>query len=262
MVSLSDCFRFTQCPLNPFRSMPPLPQLCRWSWPRCGKMEMPSSHFGVKFVLILFWSTCKHAGISAILAIFRSASRKLRGQRTQRSCEAKQSKHLMGNLGAHSISARSNFLLQELYSWSSQDQCWCGESRFLASRALRSRRRFLEDISVQISIVFLTFLRLELYTADFAFAAHRRDLHGLASSYHFWSGGAWQPFDRWKLCCYLLLHSTFVMCCPQVSEEECNLICEGRHEDQLLKSYLLSEIKTSHENSSKGPGSAKHRKGS
>ena len=52
------------------------------------------------------------------------------------------------------------------------------------------------------------------------------------------------------------------MCFPQVSEEECNLICEGRHEDQLLKSYLLSEIKTSHENGSKGPGSAKHRKGS
>ena len=73
------------------------------------------------------------------LAIFRSASRKLRGKRTQRSCEAKQSKHLMKNLTAHSISARSNFLLQELHSWSSQDQCWCGESCFLASRALISR---------------------------------------------------------------------------------------------------------------------------
>ena len=92
------------------------------------------------------------------LAIFRSASRKLRGKRTQRSCEAKQSKHLMKSLTAHSISARSNFLLQELYSWSSQDQCWCGESCFLASRALISRsRRFLEDVSVQISSVFLTF---------------------------------------------------------------------------------------------------------
>ena len=60
-------------------------------------------------------------------------------------------------------------------------------------------------------------------------------------------------------CCYILY---FGMCFLQVSEEECSLICEGRHEDQLLKSYLLSEIKTSHENSSTGSGSAKHRKGS
>ena len=29
----------------------------------------------------------------------------------------------------------------------------------------------------------------------------------------------------------------------QVSEEEASKICEGRHEDQLLKSYLLSEIR-------------------
>ena len=28
----------------------------------------------------------------------------------------------------------------------------------------------------------------------------------------------------------------------KVNEEEASLICEGRHEDQLLKSYLLSEI--------------------
>ena len=31
----------------------------------------------------------------------------------------------------------------------------------------------------------------------------------------------------------------------QVSEEEASKICQGRHEDQLLKSYLLSEIRTS-----------------
>eukprot|EP00435_Cladocopium_sp_Y103_P033899 s217_g8.t1 len=31
----------------------------------------------------------------------------------------------------------------------------------------------------------------------------------------------------------------------EVSEEEASKICEGRHEDQLLKSYLLSEIRTS-----------------
>lgn len=31
----------------------------------------------------------------------------------------------------------------------------------------------------------------------------------------------------------------------EVSEEEASKICQGRHEDQLLKSYLLSEIRTS-----------------
>ena len=134
-----------------------------------------------------------------------------------------------------------------------------GIQSFDKSQQEVSRRRLSPNLECISDIYYKS---LELYTADFAFAAHRRDLHGLASSYHFWSGGAWQRFDGWKLCCYLLLHSTFGMCFLQVSEEECSLICEGRHEDQLLKSYLLSEIKTSHENSSKGLGSAKHRKGS
>lgn len=41
------------------------------------------------------------------------------------------------------------------------------------------------------------------------------------------------------------------MNCLQVSEEEASMICQGRHEDQLLKSYLLSEIKAGDDR--KGP---------
>jgi len=46
----------------------------------------------------------------------------------------------------------------------------------------------------------------------------------------------------WRITLRILVCISNVL---QVSEEEASKICQGRHEDQLLKSYLLSEIRTS-----------------
>lgn len=46
----------------------------------------------------------------------------------------------------------------------------------------------------------------------------------------------------WRITLRILVCISNVL---QVSEEEASKICKERHEDQLLKSYLLSEIRTS-----------------
>ena len=151
-ICLSD-FRFTQCPIHlsiSFDASTTSLQVVLAAVRQNGNAFKPLWHSFWPF----FLSTCKHAMFVCEFSGRPRASFEVKGgpcKMMQRSCEAKQSKHL---------TARSNFLLQELHSWSSQDQCWCGESCFLASRALISRSaRFLEDASVQISSVFLTFLQ-------------------------------------------------------------------------------------------------------